>query len=411
MKLINLILPLAVFANTFYQGLGKGITTIFGLIITIILTRYLGVLGFGELNLIFAYVSIAATISDFGLTALLTRFETEGRATSEFISKIFGLRIIISLIILTAFNLLSLSIYSQNIVLGILIYSVGNLFLISSNIFYSIFQARLRMGKYIFAQVVGSFITLAATIIFVSYQLPFSFIIFAQTLGLVTCFFINLAMFDKKMTLNFDFQFFREILKNAWPFFIISIFTILYWKIDLIILSFYKNPTFLPDVGIYSTAFKILEVMIIFGGFFGQALFPVFIKENKSSLSARILGESLSIAGILGVFSVTFILLFAGFIIYIVAGDGFGKAVLPLKILSLAFPISLLVNIFYNKILILEKQKEILPIGFFALIFNIVTNIIFIPIFSYIASSVITVLTILIILIGYIMVVVKSSRI
>lgn len=410
MKFFRLTLPFAVFTNTLYQGIGKVVTTIFGLIVTIILTRYLGVLGFGEFNLVIAYLAIAATISDFGLITILTRQESENRVDNDFLNTIFTLRLVLSALILFVFDAISFFLYPQNVVVGIIIYSLGNLFLLAYGTFTAIFQAHLRMEKHVFAQIVGSFISLIATIIFVYYQLSFGWIVFSQVAGILTSFFIGLNLLDRKINLYFNLGLFYKILKQAWPFFIISILTILYWKIDLVLLAFFKNPSILPDVGIYSTAYRIFEVMVIFGGFFTQALFPVFIKEKKGINFDKIYNESLILSLIVGLFSVISVLLLAGLVIYIVAGDGFEGAVVPLKVLSLAFPLTLFINIFYNQILIIDRQKYVVPVGLVALLFNFIANIIFIPQFSYLAASVVTVLTTLIVFAGYFIIILVKGK-
>lgn len=401
-------LPLTIFTNTFYQGLGRVIVTSLGLISTIILTRYLGVIGFGQLNLIFVYLGIAATVADFGLTTIAAREEAREKLKDSFVNTLFTLRVIVSIITLLIFVLLSFFLYSQHLVLGIMIYAFGSFFILLYNIIFSFFQARLEMYKHMIAQISGSFLTLLITVFFVYLKLPFLWIVGAQVVGNITIFMVGLRLWGGKVSLGIHGKFFKKIIKNAWPIFVSSIIAAFYWRLDMVILSFFKNPNILPDVGIYSTAYRVFEVFVIFGTFFTNALFPLFVKKLNDRNLSSIFTESILLSLGIGVVSAVAILFLAKYMILVVGGQDFLAAILPLRILSVAFALSLFINIFYSIIVAYNLQKYTVPVSMVALIFNASANIIFIPHYSYMASSVITGMTSLIILIGYILITKKT---
>lgn len=401
MKNSRLYLPLTVFTNTLYQGIGRIFSTVFGLAATVILTRYLGVVDFGQLNIIFVYVGLASGFADFGLGAILTRGLVKGKK-EIFIRNIFALRIIISFFVFSLFIFFSFFFpYSREIVLGIILYSLGNLFLLIYNLISSMFQAKLIMKKHMVSQIGGSIVMLISTIVFVYLQLPMLFMVVAYTLGNIVTFGIGFMLIGGNIVPKIDKVIFSSIFKKSIPFFLLSVFAVLYWRADLLILSFFKNPEKFTDVGIYATAYRIFEVLVIFGTFFGNALLPILTKNLRSKNFSKIINEALGISIISGIITIILIFFLSKYIIFLIGGKNFMDAVLPLQILGVAFAFSLILTLFYNLIIAYGKQMQMIPVVLIALIFNIVTNIIFIPKFSYIASSIITVLTTFIIVMGY----------
>jgi O-antigen/teichoic acid export membrane protein len=87
--------------------------------------------------------------------------------------------------------------------------------------------------------------------------------------------------------------------------------------------------------------------------------------------------------------------------IRIIGGIQYESAINALRILSLASGITIVSGYFASKLLSEKREKSIFVISFIAFLVNIIANIVFIPQFSFIATSWITVLTQLIVLIGY----------
>ena len=80
-------------------------------------------------------------------------------------------------------------------------------------------------------------------------------------------------------------------------------------------------------------------------------------------------------------------------IINFIAGKNFQASVLPLKILSLSLMFSYVNHLNGFSLIALGHQKDSLKIGVFALIWNLVFNLIFIPKAGIIAAAIITLST------------------
>lgn len=404
--------PLAVFTNTAYQVIGKIVVTSLGLLTTILLTRYLGVHGFGQFALIFAYFALVSTVADFGLGTLLTRELAKGEERTDYIGTVFTLRIIISTVVHALFVIASFFLpYPQMVKSGIIIYSLGSFFSLLYNLYFSVFQAELQLQKHLIAQSVGSLVSLLLVLLFIKLNLSFAFIIVAQVLANMTMFLTGFAMLGKSMRLVLNLPVALVILRQALPLLFSSMLAVVYFRVDFLILSFFKDPNIFPDVGIYAASYRIFEILIVFGTFFTNALFPVFVREVKSPAFLKIFRDSLSVSFLLALVGLFSLLFLAKYVVLIVAGEKFLASVLPLQILSVALALSLFLNTYYALIVAKDQQKYAVVVGIVAALFNIFANILFIPTFSYLASSLITVATSLIILISYMFIVERSLRI
>ena len=56
--------------NTIIQTIGKAISTMLGILVVALMTRYLGQRGFGQYSTIIAFLQIFGILVDFGLTLI-----------------------------------------------------------------------------------------------------------------------------------------------------------------------------------------------------------------------------------------------------------------------------------------------------------------------------------------------------
>src|SRR5260221_3166177 len=149
--------------NTFYQFISRAISSFIGFLITIIIARSFGVLGYGEFTKITSYVALFYLILDFGLNAIFLNSERNDFKT------FFYLRIFISaflflvlnfISILLPYNPVSLSGFSDFAKIGILIFSLS---LFSQSLILSsiaIFQKKANYSFYAKGIIIGSLINL-----------------------------------------------------------------------------------------------------------------------------------------------------------------------------------------------------------------------------------------------------------
>ena len=203
--------------------------------------------------------------------------------------------------------------------------------------------------------------------------------------------------------LSFDFNKWKQILREATPLGLALILGTLYFKLDSVMLSLMKTTT---DVGIYAPAYKIYEVVIVISILFMNTVLPIYSryfaqKDNRLPITLQKAFDALVIIAAPIMFG---ILALAPKIIYAVAGEEFlqastvsfmGKSLgasTSLVILSLAAFCSLLSPVFSYLLVAGGKQKKLVLSNFILLGFNGI-NYFLIPVGSYIAASWTTVAT------------------
>ncbi|MFH1833087.1 MAG: flippase [Candidatus Levyibacteriota bacterium] len=383
-----------IFLNTFYQIFGKVVISFLGLVGTSFLTRYLGPIGFSEYSFIFAFVGFAYIFMDFGLGTLLTRTLASQKEGERLFSEFFSLRVLLSVIVLFFSMLIVIFLpYTTEIKIGIFIASFSTIFILFSGVFWGLFQAEIKFSKMVIPQIITSvcsFLLISLGVIFRANLFYFLLISVAASLvGL----FISFLFSKYKKLFIFNFKVFWRIIIKALPFGIGLITSVAYFKVDILILSFFYNPSFYPDVGLYSLSYKVFEVAVIFGGLFSQTLFPLFSRIINSKVFLIHFKKYLLYSLLISFSAILVLLFFANFFISILGGSKFLQSAQSLRILSLAAGSSILAGFFSSVAIAGHKEVLILKFSIIALILNVFLNFVFIPQFSFIAASWTTVVT------------------
>jgi len=250
---------------------------------------------------------------------------------------------------------------------------------------------------------------LGLVLFLVKLELSLGIVLTAYLIGNIVNFIINLIYVQKYVELGFayDKKYWRHAISQAIPIGIVLVFGYIYYKIDSLMLSVMKGMT---DVGIYGTAYKLLEVLQVVPAMFLGAAFPLITKyattnDERVHPAFQKQFDFLMLIAVPIVFG-TFVL--ASPIIAFIAG-GRGEefinsstvsflgnpitSVTCLKILVFSVGINFLSNLYNYMVVSLGKQRAMVAptIGFAVL--NIILNLALIPRFSYLGAAVATLLT------------------
>ncbi len=389
-------------SNTAYQLIGKVVSMSITLLATLIITRMYGLTGYGEFNIMQTFPALFFVIVDFGINAIATRELSENWGKAEkYLGNIIIMRFLISLfLILLASASMFLFPYSQHLKLGIYL----SLFLILTQAFYSttniIFQVKLRYDLSTIGYIAGSVVVLFLVLLFSYLNIDIIWVNFSYVIGGLVTFLINLA-FIKRLGLNFalkiDKHLWKYLLIQSLPLGLMFVFSQINFKADALMLSALKLPESLgfnntEAVAIYGLPYKIFEVSLVIPTFFMNAVFPVFVRhlaESKEKFMATFkkVTSMLFFVGILA--SIVGILL-APFVIQILGGAEFAESILVLQLLIGGVFIFYITQPIAWLIVTLGKQKYLPFIYLISAIFNVSLNLILIPRYSYIASSMLT---------------------
>ena len=194
-----------------------------------------------------------------------------------------------------------------------------------------------------------------------------------------------------KVKWNFDFNYWKDIFRKAWPIALGVVFNLVYFRADTIILSLYHPAA---DVGIYGAPYKILEIMATFPHMFMGLIMPfltaAWVANNLVDFK-KIAQKTFDFFIIILVPMILGTLPLAGQIMELIAGKDFAVSGPILSILMLATGIIFLGVFFTYTIVILEKQKTMLKYFLTAAILSLIGYFMFIPRYSYFGAAWVTV--------------------
>jgi O-antigen/teichoic acid export membrane protein len=220
-----------------------------------------------------------------------------------------------------------------------------------------------------------------------------SIIVNIITLSILTILALRRYTLTGPWTIDWTLQ--RQLLQKGYPLMLIHLLQTIFISIDVVILRLLL-PNGEEVVGWYNSAYKWFNALQIVPSFFTLALFPIISRQIQSSIDGarRMYQMALKLMLLLAlpVAAVTFFL--AVPLVNIVAGAEFlpdGAVALQIVILSIPFG---WMNSVTNYVLIALGLERMQPRAFLAaVVFNIVTNVLFIPMFTYRAAAVTTILS------------------
>src|ERR1035437_2029022 len=268
--------------NTFYQVAARVVTSFIGFLITIIIARKFGVIGFGDFIKVTSYVALFYLLVDLGFNAFFLQYEKPN------FKNLFYLRLLISLIIFVLINLIALVLpynlssgsgFSESVRVGIFIFSFS---IFAQSIILSataIFQKSINYFRYMIGVIIGSLINLMLVLLFTFLNFSIFFILFAYTVSSFTSALLLIRLTKESIwPLVFDKSFAKEIFIKSFPIGLMLIFNIIYFRVDMFLLSLLA-PT--KDVGIYGLSYKFFDFLIALPLFLSNAIYPFLIKSKK----------------------------------------------------------------------------------------------------------------------------------
>jgi O-antigen/teichoic acid export membrane protein len=382
--------------NVLVSSISKMLSTALALVSIGFITRYLGKDGFGEYATVLAFLSLFSAISDLGLYQFSTReISRAGANVDEIMGNAFSLRVISSLFIfLCSFVLISFLPYSQEVKYGVVVIAASFVFSSGYQILNGVFQKNLAMDKVAISEFLGKIAQLGIVILAVKLRLSFSWIIASLLFNMIISFVLVYFWSKKyvKLGFRFDFSYWKRFLQESYPIGIMAIVVFIYFKMDTILLSFLKSSA---EVGVYNVAYKVLENISFFPAMITGLIFPIisqYIFVDKEKFF-DIANKTFKVFVLLCMPLIVGTLFLSKDLILLIGGAGFEESALVLRILVFALAAIFFSN-FFNAILVAGNlQKKLMLVLSIAAFFNVMANLIFIPIFSYVAAAVISVAT------------------
>ncbi len=385
------------FENSSWMFAEQILRLIAGLLVGIWVARYLGPEQFGVFSYALAFVAIFGSIAKLGLDGIIVRdlvLDPDMRDVylgTAFWLKFFGALFTLGVVTLTTF-------FASND-------SVTNLyiFIIASGIIFQSFEV---VEFYFQSKVLNKFVSLCKISQLLLSSLLKLYFVFT---GADLLWFVLVTLVDQIMLgiafyiayryqklpgiyWKFDLQIAIKLLKQSWPVILSSLCTIIYMRIDQIMLNEILGSR---DVGVYSAAVRLSEVWYIIPVIISSSLFPAIVGAKKVSEEfyyAR-LQRFFTFTVWLAIVITLAMTLVSNWLVTFLYGEAYSEAgnVLLIQIWALVF-------VFLG----VASGKWYLTEGFFKLAFyrtllavavNIILNYMLIPIYGINGAATATVIT------------------
>ena len=420
--------------NTFVQVLGKLITAALSILVLKIISGYLGTAGYGDYTTVYQFLAFFGIIADFGIyTITVKEMSRDESKIPVILGNVMGLRtflviIAMALAVLTVFLVPR---YNGTLIpLGVLIATLATFFTLLNGTICSVLQVHLKMQYATISLVLGKIVSVfymgwvayyafTADLVNGFYHLIWAGVIGNLVMFLITAYFVRRYC---KITYKFDFSYWKKIFMTSLPFGVALILNTIYFRLDVILMTFIlphsqmiggeaecvKTLCSDTEIGLYGVAMRMLEMLVIIPVYFMNSVLPVMTRyiEEQSKKIKNLMQYSFDflIATGLPILIGGFIL--ARPIIHFISNPEFiGGNVfaygsdLAVRILMFAMLFSFVNALFGFTLVVLNKQVKLMFINAGAVLFNLIGNILVIPLWGFRGAAITSVFSEVIILI------------
>jgi O-antigen/teichoic acid export membrane protein len=382
-----------IISNFKFVASGDLLCRLIGFITVILLARYLGPEGYGKYSLIISFGYIFLIISNFGIDTLSIKDISKNKSISgEYSALHFILKPVLSIISIISLNLMVIALnYSMEIIICAALFSIHIIFVSLSEAICSIFKAHEKMQYSSLVIVINSFMGLIFIVILVMLKWNLTEIVVSRVLAYFIAFLVALLVLLKKFPKpNFmyvNYARLKKMVLDALPFFTIGIVYILYYKVDIIMLSKMKGEVY---VGWYTAAANdLLFALFIIPRTVTTVLFPNFSMTFENSIDSfqKKVDFTLKTMMSLGIPIVTGIAFLAPQIINLAFGSDYENSVIVLRIVSIGIVAVFLRDVLGYALSAAENVRFVMKINIMALLLNILLNIFLIPLYAHYGAA------------------------
>ncbi|MEA2038025.1 MAG: flippase [Nanoarchaeota archaeon] len=366
--------------------------------IVIVITRFLGDVGFGKYSFAFAFIAMFTIFPNFGVsTYILREISKDKSKTKELIGNAVALRLLIALIVFSiAIVIAKFWPKTNEIFLGIILVAIYSFFGMFTSLTKILFTAYEKNEFTLYSITLEKIITLILSyyVLTKGYGLNVLLLVFvfSNFINSVYNYIITYRHFVK-VSFSIDLKLWKSIIKNSIPFWFTLLFQRIYYKTDTIMLTAMKNYAVTGWYNAASTltaALTFIPDIIIFATFPAMSRFHhtnsnenLRLLYHKSAYYVLSIGIPLSIG----------ISLLAQRLILFIYKEQFIKSGIILQVLSWS-----LIFVFVNGIMgyllnSINKQHLFTISSGICAGGNVILNLILIPQFSYMGAAFATVIT------------------
>ncbi|WP_413827253.1 flippase [Methanobrevibacter sp. UBA313] len=383
------------FKNSSWMMLSQIITGLLSFFWTIITARYLGSSDFGIMSFAMSFAGIIIILMDLGITTYATRnMSRDNSSIKEYYGNLIPLKILLNIFVIILSLLILILMGKSNLTIIVSLIFVFEYALMSlSGLVQGGFQAVGKMEYQAKGIIINSFIILTFIIITCYFNLGLIFLASAYCFAYAIMLIYLIVNSRKYITIpkyNINLKFCKKAIKLSIPFALTSLFTTIYFSIDIVMLSIISGNS---ATGIYNASYKIITVLTTFFPVYQTVVFPLMSKLFEGSKDLLKLSYIKSVKYLLLIIMpITFgIVLYATPLVTLIYGKGYLNSgpVMQVLVWTVSF---LFVNGAASTLLnASNKEVSVTKIYCIAAITNVILNLILIPIYSYHGAAIATV--------------------
>ena len=353
---------------------------------------------FGKLSFAYSFTGICIIVADFGLNTILIRnVSRQKELAREYIGNIFVLKIVLSLISVSGIGLFVLfTDYPTEVITILVIFGGVMFFRALVDFFCAIFNAYERMDKEAFLKGTSQILLFLSGIVILTlgfglFGLSNVFLIVYLISSIIGFYMVyeGIAIIRP----SFNLRFWKYLLRESLPLALTVVFTVIYFKIDIVMLSLIRGDN--SEIGWYSAAMRLIELIGVIPALIISALFPIFSVLYKDSMDSlkKVYKTSFKYLLVIALPVAVGTLLLSERFIHIIYGKEFVKAIPALQILVFALIFIFVNYILMNILVAVDKQKINAIVAGTCVFVNITLNLCLIPHYGYLGAGFATVVT------------------
>lgn len=364
-----------------------------GILFFSLLAREAGESDVGVYSYIFAVCGFTSYFIDFGIiTSYWRKWVNDQTTFQSDVSVILGTKLIL-LIPTTIFLYIYIFLFDKNIILNFSLVYLYHCLEILRTIPVFFLQAKNDFSKVFLINGVDRFIALGGASISLLFQPSLTLIIIIFIIARLLSILIGLKVTFFTFSFNLNKSIVRETIQSASVLFFIQILTVLYFRVDTLMIKQLLN---FEAVGVYSAAYRILESLLVLPNIFLYSIFVplhLIVKNKAKNVVDRTLNITIKYLALISIFIALFFNFYADDILMLLYGAVFIKSASILKILGLTSIFVYINTPLVSYLLTIKSDKLLLYRALGLTIFNVILNLLFIPLFGVIAAAVATLIT------------------
>ena len=372
------------------------IEQLFFFLVFLVFARKYPVGSYGELITLFTLANVFITLLNFGLPIYLQKeIACSKENMGELFSKILTINFLVLIVYLiftfTYYRLFYFSLsYKLFVVTVVPVYLYSNINILNS-VLSGLGKYRIQFFSFLNSRVITIIVFLLSAFLF-ELSLPYLLVIYS--LGFLYQIILQIIKIKKenvRISLSFNLMELFTVLKLSFPLGMAVIFNYMYDKIDILLIS---KLTDYSQVGFYNIGYGIYKASsFAFSFLLVSGLTRVSYLSRRKTAIKLFFGKYAGSFLLIGIVINVLLFTFSDLLVQIVYTEKFMPSALILKIVSFAvigLALNNLTGVMLNG---LGLYRENMYVTFTGLVFNVILNFIFIPVYGIIAAAVISILT------------------